>query len=153
MLIKLEFILSLLSNQRDYISSLPQEIILCILSYLAPEDLLSIYRVNKLFHKLADDKSIWENIWGKNNIKYFEDNALNFRAEYIKFLKTNKAFMDEYYLQNVNIRPRLLPPIPIIKIPLFIRVKQGVTTYLDSFKMPQIFKYEKPPVERQNESM
>lgn len=46
--------------QRDFISLLPSEVALKVLSYLPPKDLLRAAQTCKSWQKLCDDKILWK---------------------------------------------------------------------------------------------
>jgi len=53
----------------------PDDIILCILSYLPPQDLIHINKVNKQLHELSNSDKLWEQICIKNGMnEIFQEN-------------------------------------------------------------------------------
>ncbi|XP_023131858.2 F-box only protein 15 [Amphiprion ocellaris] len=54
---------SLPASTRSFMERLPSEILIKILSYLDASTLFSISHINKLFHQLANDNSLWKRIY------------------------------------------------------------------------------------------
>ncbi len=54
--------------QRDYISELPRELILLLLTYVRPKDLYKLAQVSHYFHQIANDPILWKNICKKSKI-------------------------------------------------------------------------------------
>ena len=60
--------------QRDYISELPRELILLLLTYVRPKDLYKLAQVSHYFHQIANDPILWKNICKRSKI------VVNFNA-------------------------------------------------------------------------
>jgi hypothetical protein len=54
--------------QRDYISDLPKELILLLLTYVRPKDLYKLAQVSHYWHQIANDPILWKNICKKFKI-------------------------------------------------------------------------------------
>ncbi|CAF0742303.1 unnamed protein product [Brachionus calyciflorus] len=54
--------------QRDYISELPRELILYLLTYIRPKDLFKLAQVSVHWNQIADDSILWKNICKKYRI-------------------------------------------------------------------------------------
>ena len=54
--------------QRDYISEMPRELILLLLTYVRPKDLYKLSQVSHYWHQIANDPILWKNICKKYSI-------------------------------------------------------------------------------------
>lgn len=54
--------------QRDYISELPRELILLLLTYVRPRDLYKLAQVSHYWHQIANDTILWKNICKRQRI-------------------------------------------------------------------------------------
>jgi len=54
--------------QRDYISELPKELILLLLTYVRPKDLYKLAQVSHYWHQTANDTILWKNICKRNRV-------------------------------------------------------------------------------------
>lgn len=63
--------------QRDYISELPRELILLLLTYVRPKDLNKLAQVSHYWHQIANDPIIWKNICKRNKIDIININTSN----------------------------------------------------------------------------
>lgn len=54
--------------QRDYISNLPRELILHLLTYIRPNDLFKLAQVSHYWNEIANDPILWKNICRKYQI-------------------------------------------------------------------------------------
>lgn len=55
--------------QRDYISELPKELILHLLTYVRPKDLYKLSQVSSYWYQIANDPILWKNICKRCSIK------------------------------------------------------------------------------------
>lgn len=61
--------------QRDYISELPKELVLLLLTYVRPKDLFKLPQVSHYWHQTANDTILWKNICKRKEIDL--DNLYN----------------------------------------------------------------------------
>ncbi|RNA45214.1 F-box WD repeat-containing 7, partial [Brachionus plicatilis] len=54
--------------QRDYISELPRELVLYLLTYIRPKDLFKLAQVSLYWNQIANDPILWKNICKKYRI-------------------------------------------------------------------------------------
>lgn len=62
--------------QRDYISELPRELLLHLLTYVRPRDLYKLAQVSPYWHQIANDPILWKNICKRASIKIDQRVAL-----------------------------------------------------------------------------
>lgn len=55
--------------QRDYISEMPKELLLHMLTYLRPRDLYKLAQVSSYWHQIANDSILWKNICKRARVK------------------------------------------------------------------------------------
>lgn len=63
--------------QRDYISELPRELVLYLLTYIRPKDLFKLAQVSVYWNQIANDSILWKNICKKYriNMSILKDNC------------------------------------------------------------------------------
>lgn len=62
--------------QHDYISELPKEVILHMLTYVRPRDLYKLAQVSSYWHQIANDPILWKNICKRAHIRVETINAV-----------------------------------------------------------------------------
>jgi hypothetical protein len=73
--------------QRDYISELPKELILLLLTYVRPRDLYKLAQVSHYWHLIANDTILWKNICRRHRIDL--DNLNNNTSMILNEFKEN----------------------------------------------------------------
>lgn len=78
--------------QRDYISELPKELVLLLLTYVRPKDLYKLAQVSHYWHLIANDNILWKNICKRNRIDL--DNLNNNTSMILNEFKENNFGKD-----------------------------------------------------------
>lgn len=78
--------------QRDYISEMPKELILLLLTYVRPRDLYKLAQVSHYWHQIANDTILWKNICRRHRIDL--DNLNNNTSMILNEFKENNFDKD-----------------------------------------------------------
>lgn len=78
--------------QRDYISELPRELVLLLLTYVRPRDLYKLAQVSHYWHQIANDTILWKNICKRHRIDL--DNLNNNTSMILNEFKDNNFGKD-----------------------------------------------------------
>lgn len=73
--------------QRDYISELPRELVLLLLTYVRPRDLYKLAQVSHYWHQTANDTILWKNICRRHRVDL--DNLNNNTSMILNEFKEN----------------------------------------------------------------
>lgn len=73
--------------QRDYISEMPKELILLLLTFVRPKDLYKLAQVSHYWHQIANDTILWKNICRRHRIDL--DNLNNNTSMILNEFKEN----------------------------------------------------------------
>jgi hypothetical protein len=89
--------------QRDYISELPRELVLLLLTYVRPKDLYKLAQVSNYWQLIANDTILWKNICKRHNIDL--SNLNNNTSMILNELKSNNGYQLDSSISNCKTSP------------------------------------------------
>lgn len=84
----------------NFIGTLPDELIINILSFLNMKDILTLSRVNKHFKMLTNDEYLWKQIYCGHECRYRLSNS--YKESVKRMLKETHIILDIEYDKNVT---------------------------------------------------
>lgn len=97
--------------QRDYISDLPKELILHLLTYVRPKDLYKLSQVSTYWYQIANDPILWKNICKKFAIRVDLTVSTNFNCcEYHRNTLATTATLPPTSASSPSPSPSPSPP-------------------------------------------